>query len=103
MTCGGRVSSIPLLGLMKRTWERVYEPACEITERRLFRVLAVNQTCNAHVSCQYDCGYASLCSHVHHDEKESMRHYDHERIEYLFCKRRWTVRFLSASRHRMGG
>lgn len=49
MTCDGQVRSTPLPGLMKRTRGRIDEPVRDITERRLFRVLLVNQTCNVHV------------------------------------------------------
>lgn len=51
MTCDdGRMSSIPLFGLMERTRERVNELVYDIMERRLFRVLVVDQACNVDVN-----------------------------------------------------
>lgn len=47
------------------------------------------------------CGYVFLYSHDHHDEEEGMGHYDHERIEYFFCKREGTIGLSWASCHRM--
>lgn len=44
MTGDGRVSSTPLLQVMKHTGECIHEPVHDITEGCLFRVLAVDQT-----------------------------------------------------------
>ena len=84
MTCDATSEFNTMLGITERTRKCIDESVHDIMNRQLFRILAIDQACKYMSKVSADS--ASPCSHVHHDEEESMRYYDHERIEYLFCK-----------------